>query len=181
MKKIALALVVAVLPTWVAAQQSSQPPTQQKNRIDRFGSIIILVRSMVSLSLRLLDRIRALRSAEALASKLVVAHGANASSGAGDGRCEMAPVFLFPLNPPHGRSIYHSIEIIQKMPRLASALEHRARCAPQESDEKRRTVHVVMPQVLPSRSNEKVTAYSASTRVSAFALPLSALASCAVR
>jgi hypothetical protein len=30
MKKIALALVVAVLPTWVAAQQSSQPPTQQK-------------------------------------------------------------------------------------------------------------------------------------------------------
>src|SRR6476646_10050897 len=101
MKKIALALVVAVLPTWVAAQQSSQTPTQQKNRIDRFGSIIILVRSMVSLSLRLLDRIRALRSAEALASKLVVAHGANASSGAGDGRCEMAPLFLFPFDPPH--------------------------------------------------------------------------------
>ena len=56
---------------------------------------------MVSDSLRLLDRIRALRSAEALASKLVVAHGANASSGAGDGRCEMAPLFLFPLNPPN--------------------------------------------------------------------------------
>ena len=30
MKKIALALVVAVLPTWVAAQQSSKPPTRPK-------------------------------------------------------------------------------------------------------------------------------------------------------
>ena len=28
MKKVALALAVAVLPTWVAAQQSSQPPRQ---------------------------------------------------------------------------------------------------------------------------------------------------------
>jgi hypothetical protein len=28
MKQIALALVFAVLPTWVAAQQSSQPPKQ---------------------------------------------------------------------------------------------------------------------------------------------------------
>jgi hypothetical protein len=54
-------------------------------------------------------------------------------------------------------------------------------CRPYQSGEKRRTVHIVTLQVLPSQANEKVTAYSASTRVSAFALPLSALGSCAVR
>ena len=58
----------------------SNPVSRQNNhhnRIDRIGSLIILVRNMVSDSPRLQDRIRALRSAAALASKLVVAHGDN--------------------------------------------------------------------------------------------------------
>jgi hypothetical protein len=38
-------------------------------------------------------------------------------------------------------------------------------CRPYQSGEKRRTVHIVTLQVLPSQANEKVTAYSASTRV----------------
>ncbi len=77
MRKIFLAVVVAVLPTWIAvAQPSSQPPKNSP----KSGTLYPVKKNpcaQYGVGFAKIARIHALRSAAALASKVAAARGAN--------------------------------------------------------------------------------------------------------